>query len=104
MTRFERNFCHAHKGFRPQSHQASSGLTMTQIEIGEHSTKARGLATTPGDNNGCDTKHSKPHHTKGDDGAKAPVGRPTDEPARGPGSKVKENNGGRTQPQNATKP
>ena len=41
---------------------------MTQIEIGEHSTKARGLATTPGDNNGCDTKHSKPNHTKGDDG------------------------------------
>ena len=60
----------ATEGFRPQSHQASSGLTMTQIEIGEHSTKARGLATTPGDNNGCDTKHSKPHHTKGDDGAK----------------------------------
>ena len=103
MTPFERNFCHGHEGFRPLSHQASSGLTMTQIEIGEHSTKVRGLATTPGDNNGCDTKHSKPHHTKGDDGD-GDNGRPTDEPARGPGSKVKENNGGRAQPQNATKP
>ena len=68
MIPFERNFCHGHEGFRPLSHQASSGLTMTQIEIGGHSTKARGLATTPGDNNGCDSRHSKPYHTKGDEG------------------------------------
>ena len=67
MTRFERNFCHGHEGFRPLGHQASSGLCMTQIEIARLSRKLRRLSNDKCDNNDSDTKHSKPYHTTGDD-------------------------------------